>query len=715
LNEEQIFLDALELATPAERLAFLDRACGRDGEVRRHIENLLAAHFRPGPFLNQSVGEQLETCSTDSLAKLGEAVAKEPATAENAAGLPAADLYFLQPSTRPGALGRIGHYEVLEVLGRGGFGIVFRAFDDVLQRVVALKVLAPAIAATSPARKRFLREARSSAQVRHENVVQVYAVDEQPLPYLVMEFIPGETLQQRLNRVGPCEAREIVRLGRQIAEGLAAAHGTGLIHRDIKPSNILIEAGQERVKITDFGLALAADDASMTQSGLLAGTPIFMAPEQAKGDPLDHRTDLFSLGSVLYVMAVGRPPFRAATTYAVLKRVVEDTPRSIRELMPELPLWLADMIAKLHAKRPEDRFQSARELADVLANYERQLNSNLSVTSLSPAAPGKRIALTHWKWVSTALIVPLMILLIAEIAGLTNWSRSRQPAPALLHAGNTDTGDNAPEPTVMPESRNLSTDYTNSLGMRFKLIPAGKFRMGTSQAEIEHFADLVPDPFLKGMLRAEGPEHAVEITQPFYLGATEVTLGQFRQFVKQKNYQVGDDRWQASNARQTDDHPAVWLSWNNAVDFCNWLSEKEGQTYRLPSEAEWEYSCRGGQSGTRYCFGDDADQLQDYAWNNHNSGGWAKPVGQKKPNAWGLYDMHGNVWEWCQDQYDQSFYNRSPTKDPLLSVTSALRVQHGGSWSYGTLECRSAFRSYAPPDHRTEQRGFRVLLVSNNP
>ena len=151
--------------------------------------------------------------------------------------------------------------------------------------MVAIKVLAPHLAATSPARKRFLREARSSAKVRHENVVQVHAVEEQPLPYLVMEFIPGETLQERLDRTGPLETAEVLEMGRQIALGLAAAHGTGLIHRDIKPGNILIEAGRHpHVKITDFGLARAADDASMTQSGIVAGTPMFMAPEQALGD-----------------------------------------------------------------------------------------------------------------------------------------------------------------------------------------------------------------------------------------------------------------------------------------------------------------------------------------------------------------------------------------------------------------------------------------------
>lgn len=281
-----------------------------------------------------------------------------------------ADLGFLAPSAKPGSLGRLDHYEILEVLGRGGFGIVFRAFDEALQRVVAVKVLIPQLAATSPARKRFLREARASAGIRHENVVQVYAIGEQPLPYLVMEYIAGETLQQRLDAHGPILVDEAVRLGAQIARGLAAAHETGLIHRDIKPANVLLEKGIDgKAKLTDFGLARTADDASLTQSGVVAGTPMFMAPEQAQGEKADHRADLFSLGSVLYTTVSGRPPFRAETTMAVLRRVTEDTPRPIPEIIPEVPAWLCAVIEKLHAKRPQDRFQSAREVAELLEKY----------------------------------------------------------------------------------------------------------------------------------------------------------------------------------------------------------------------------------------------------------------------------------------------------------------------------------------------------------
>jgi hypothetical protein len=283
-------------------------------------------------------------------------------------------LAILQPSTKPGSLGRLGHHEVLEVLGQGGFGLVVRVFDELLQRVVAVKLLSPQLATTSPARKRFLREARAAARVRHENVVQIHAVEEKPLPYLVMEYIPGRTLQQMIDETGPLEVPDVLYIGAQIARGLAAAHHEGLIHRDIKPGNILLESRVgNKVKITDFGLARAADDASVSQSGVISGTPLYMAPEQARGEPLDHRADLFSFGSVLYTMVSGRPPFRAGTAFAVLKRVAEDTPRPIREIIPEVPQWLCDLIIKLQAKDPARRFQSAAEVAEVLERHLAQV------------------------------------------------------------------------------------------------------------------------------------------------------------------------------------------------------------------------------------------------------------------------------------------------------------------------------------------------------
>ncbi len=276
-------------------------------------------------------------------------------------------LDFLAPSDDPAHLGRIGPYEVVDVIGRGGMGVVLKALDPSLNRFVAIKVLAPALATSASARRRFAREGQAAAAICHDHVVAIHAVDASGgLPYLVMQYVAGKSLQDRIDGTGPLPVEEIVRIGMQAARGLEAAHGVGLIHRDVKPSNILLEHGVERVKLVDFGLARAADDASLTQSGVVAGTPQYMSPEQAGGEPVDHRADLFSLGSVLYALCTGRPPFRAESTMAVLRRVSDDTPRPIRGLNPEIPDWLEAIIARLHAKDPAGRFQTAAEVAHLL-------------------------------------------------------------------------------------------------------------------------------------------------------------------------------------------------------------------------------------------------------------------------------------------------------------------------------------------------------------
>lgn len=306
---------------------------------------------------------------------------------------------YLQTSERKDSLGLLGHYELLELYGRGTFGAVFKAFDEILHRIVAIKVLPPDQVATLKARKRFLQEARAVAAIRHENVVQIYSVHDQPLPYLVMEFIPGESLQQRLDRSGPLSAEDVSRIGRQIANGLAAAHARGLIHRDIKPGNILIDLGhEERVKITDFGLARGADDDSSSQQGLIAGTPLFMSPEQIDGAKLDQRSDLFSLGSVLYVLITGRYPFDGTNTMEAVKSVRQDLPRPISEVVPGVPEYLCTVISRLHAKQPAARFQTAKEVAEALdpnANpQDSRVASNSSDGSTSesdPATNDKRI------------------------------------------------------------------------------------------------------------------------------------------------------------------------------------------------------------------------------------------------------------------------------------------------------------------------------------
>jgi serine/threonine protein kinase len=264
-------------------------------------------------------------------------------------------------------LGRFGGYEITGAIGYGGMGIVLKGLDASLNRYVAIKVLSPHLAASGPARRRFAREAQAAAAVVHENVVAIHGVAESGgLPFFVMPYIRGNSLQKRLDEHGALATAEVLRIGMQTALGLAAAHAQGLVHRDIKPANVLLADGVERVQITDFGLARAVDDASLTRTGMIAGTPQYMSPEQARGELVDARSDLFSLGSLMYAMCTGRPPFRAETSLGVLQRISDSKPRPIQEIKPEIPAWLARIISRLHEADPADRFQSAGELAVLL-------------------------------------------------------------------------------------------------------------------------------------------------------------------------------------------------------------------------------------------------------------------------------------------------------------------------------------------------------------
>ena len=306
---------------------------------------------------------------------------------------------LLEPPDQPGHVGKLGSYDVLRLIGRGGMGIVFLARDRALDRLVAIKLLSPGMAATGAARRRFAREAKAAAAVVHEHVVTIHAVDTLPqgVPYLVMQYIAGKSVQELIDRGRAAELAEILRIGSQAAGALAAAHAQGLIHRDIKPANILLENGVERVKITDFGLARAVDDATMTQSGVVAGTPQYMSPEQSSGEPIDHRSDLFSLGSVLYALCTGRAPFRGSSSMATLKRVCEQTPRPIQAFNPEIPSWLVRIIDRLHSKDPADRYDSAAEVADLLGRCLAHVQQPASVPLPAELLPVRnRRAIARW-------------------------------------------------------------------------------------------------------------------------------------------------------------------------------------------------------------------------------------------------------------------------------------------------------------------------------
>ncbi len=272
----------------------------------------------------------------------------------------------------PALPSEIGGYKILRLLGVGGMGIVYAAQDPVLDREIALKILKPEFAAVKEARKRFAHEARAAAKIEHDAIVPIYSVGEaNGVPFITMPLLQGVSLDDWLQRHGVAPAPWVVWLGREVAEGLAAAHATGLVHRDIKPANIWIEVVPgadghpvlKRARILDFGLARSYKDDRLTQTGTVMGTPAYMAPEQARGLPVDARADIFSLGLVLYRMLVGKNPYERGDVYASLTALAVDVLPPAHVVQPQVPLALSYLIARMTVKDPALRISSAIEVA----------------------------------------------------------------------------------------------------------------------------------------------------------------------------------------------------------------------------------------------------------------------------------------------------------------------------------------------------------------
>ncbi|MGH7173426.1 MAG: serine/threonine-protein kinase, partial [Gemmataceae bacterium] len=303
---------------------------------------------------------------------------------------PSADYPFLAPPQGPEEVGRLGPYLIRKTLGTGAMGIVFEAEDVHLKRRVALKVMKPSLAAQAEFHRRFLREAQLAAAIDHEHIVTIYQVGEdRGIPFLAMKLLQGEELEDRLKRTGGrLPLAEVLRIGREIAEGLSAAHAQGLVHRDIKPANIWLEEGHDRVKIVDFGLARGTGaDAHFTQAGAVIGTPSYMAPEQANAEEVDGRCDLFSLGAVLYRACTGRLPFDGKDTLSVLAALATKTPAPPRKLFPQTPTALSDLVMRLLAKDRDDRPPSAREVVESIEAIERGDTAEPELVSLPEKAP----------------------------------------------------------------------------------------------------------------------------------------------------------------------------------------------------------------------------------------------------------------------------------------------------------------------------------------
>jgi serine/threonine protein kinase len=350
---------------------------------------------------------------------------------------------FLAPAQGPDELGRLGPYVVRKVLGVGAMGVVFQAEDPFLKRPVALKVMKPSLAAFDEYHKRFLREAQLAAAIEHDHIVTIYQVGEDGgVPYLAMKLLQGETLEDRLNQIpGGLPSAEVMRIGREVAEGLAAAHERNLVHRDIKPANVWLEAGRDRVKILDFGLACGTgEDGRFTQAGAVIGTPAYMSPEQANAEDIDSRCDLFSLGAVLYRACTGEMPFGGKDTLSVLSALASKTPPAPHTVVPSLPRAFSDLVMRLLAKNRTKRLQTAREVVSGIQAIEATERSAAEAAAAAPAAkeviPVARVLKTPAAPPPPASQeVPVARVLKADQPASTNGTKTRETDSEIKRKG----------------------------------------------------------------------------------------------------------------------------------------------------------------------------------------------------------------------------------------------------------------------------------------
>ncbi len=377
---------------------------------------------------------------------------------------------FLDAPRQPDEIGSLGPYRVLLQLGAGGMGVVYLADDPRLKRQVALKVIRPELLARGDLRERFLREAQTIAHVEHENIVAIHDVGEhRGVPYLVMPLLRGESLEERLRRVkGPLPLDEALRIGREIAAGLAAAHERGLIHRDVKPGNVYLAAqagGGDRVKVLDFGLARAAADDEELQPGAIVGTPAFMAPEQAAGRPVDARADLFSLGCVLYRLATGKQAFTGTDMFTLLMQIATEEPPAPAEVNPALPAAVSRLIVRLLAKNPDDRPASAAEVVEAIKKIERDRQSRINRRRLLLAGGA----------------------VLTGAAGTVAWALTRPaPPPVVVEEPPADVTLELDGPPARLLLTHLGERTTIDVAGRLTLsLPPGDYELGVADPKVK--------------------------------------------------------------------------------------------------------------------------------------------------------------------------------------------------------------------------------------
>ncbi len=558
-------------------------------------------------------------------------------------------------------LEELTHIELLVQLGETALSRVYKGFDDRLKRTVAVKLLDPRLVPDPDQVERFIREAQVAAGLRHPNIVAVHEIGVIQGEYaIVMEYLEGGDLSVRLGLLNLESRLSVVR---QMALALSYAHQKGVVHRDLKPQNVMFDAFGT-AKMVDFGIAKAFGQSKLTQDKTFLGTPHYASPEQARGDEVDGRSDLYSLGVLLFHLVCGRLPYTADEPLALLYQHVNHPIPAISSVDWAIPDYVVRLIRRLMQKDAQARLQTAQEVVDVLDH------ALLDEDEMLPASPYKKY------WLVGGIVFALLVVL--------GWIISRPKTPSLKPPAPTvELATPTVEiPVVADESakdRQLVKEHLDELG--FVAIPVGIYKMGTK------------------IHRQNDARHVHEVyVSSFELGRTEVTQALWLAVMGT----------QPACSPQWADHPVENVSYQDVTTFLLRLNALALGHYRLPTEAEWEYAARAGQKGRSDVFQSDR-ALGDEAWFADNSNDQSQPVGRKKPNDWGLYDMKGNVWEWCADWYAENYYEHSPYDDPQGPASGQFRVVRGGAYNSPGSDCRSTNRFKWEPGKSSCRIGFRLL------
>jgi formylglycine-generating enzyme required for sulfatase activity len=606
-------------------------------------------------------------------------------------------------------------YELVQQLGQGGFGEVWKAKGPggfaVALKFIRLGNKAGAVE---------LRSLEVMKDIRHAHLLGVFgAWQRQELLIIAMELADRSLLDRLYEATAqglPGIPRdELLEYMREAAKGIDHLNGLDIQHRDIKPHNLLLVGGS--VKVADFGLAKLLEHTITSITGAM--TPAYAAPEFF-GGRTSGWSDQYSLAVSYGQLRTGRLPFEGSHLQVMAGHATQPPDLSM------LPESERPAVARALAKKPEERWPSCRAFVEALAAEATRAVAPTPTTRPAPPSlartrtqppptPKGKLEPRHnpvrppslrapvarsWFWRTVAGLLTLVGFL--GLAGLF---------ALLAHRNNPGNSS-----SLATTDKTGSKEVTNSIGMKLMLIPAGKFMMGSPPDEAER----------ETLDKGSETQHEVEITQPFYLGKYLVTQAEYERVMHDNPswFSATGEGKEKVAGMETHRFPVDSIHWQMAENFCDGLSklpdEKAAQrTYRLPTEAEWEYACReGGRSLTPFYFGNSLSSLQANFDGDSPYGGAAKgpylqrttKVGTYEPNQLGLYDMHGNLWEWCHDWYDKDYYKNSPTKDPQGPDHGDRRVLRGGSWFARGWYCRSASRSI--PDKGYMEWGFRVVLVA---